>query len=119
MLAFEYNSVKTCAASISAVTAAEMGTIDDLTLDGFDSLNFRPGQNYVHLTVAVKFEQLAELYRKPVTALRSNQLDDSCTKLVLRRSASTTTTLTRTSRSIPRAKGRELLKEEQIRARAR
>jgi hypothetical protein len=67
---------------VAAVTrAAEMGTIDDPTLDGhLDSLNFSDqAKNYVHLTVAVKrLEQLAELYRKSVTALyETNQLDDT------------------------------------------
>ena len=79
----EDNSVKNVRNEyLSAVTrAAEMGTIDDPTLDShLDSLNFSDkAKNYVHLTVAVKrLEQLAELYRRSVTALyETNQLDDS------------------------------------------
>ena len=79
----EDNSVKNVRNEyLSAVTrAAEMGTIDDPTLDGhLDSLNFSDkAKNFVHLTVAVKrLEQLAELYRRSVTALyETNQLDDS------------------------------------------
>ena len=83
LTAFEFNSVKNVRSEyLAAVTrAAEMGTIDDPTLDShLDSLTFSDqAKNYVHLTVAVKrLEQLAELYRRSVTALyETNQLDDS------------------------------------------
>ncbi|MBF6571593.1 MAG: hypothetical protein IVW54_22315 [Candidatus Binataceae bacterium] len=80
---FEQASLKNVRASYlaAAVTAAEKGTIDDPTLDShLDSLSFSAtAKNYVHLTVVLKrLEQLAELYRKSVTALyETNQLTDA------------------------------------------
>lgn len=79
----EDNSVKNLRGQyLSAlVRGAEMGTLDDATLDShLDSLNFSDkAKNYVHLTVSIKrLEQLAELYRKSVSALyETNQLTDA------------------------------------------
>jgi hypothetical protein len=63
------------------INAAERGTIDIPTLDSsLDALNFSAqAKHYVELTVQTRrLEQLAELYRKSVTALyETNQLTDA------------------------------------------
>jgi hypothetical protein len=80
---FEQMSVKNVRQSyLSALLeASEKGTIDEATLDShLDTLGFSAqAKNYVHLTVAVKkLEQLAEIYRKSVTALyKTGQLTDA------------------------------------------
>jgi hypothetical protein len=108
---------------LSAVTrAAEMGTIDDPTLDGhLDSLNFSDkAKNFVHLTVAVKrLEQLAELYRRSVTALyETNQMDDSQYVPALQAiGINDADANAHFAIDSARKKGRELLKEERAAAR--
>ena len=120
----EENSVKNVRNEyLGAVTrAAEMGTIDDPTLDGhLDSLNFSDkAKNYVHLTVAVKrLEQLAELYRRSVTALyETNQLDDSQYVPALQAiGINDADANAHFAIDSARKKGRELLKEERDLAR--
>lgn len=119
LAAFEFNSVKNVRGEyLAAVTrAAEMGTIDDPTLDGhLDSLSFSDqAKNYVHLTVSVKrLEQLAELYRKSVTALyETNQLDDSQYVPALQAiGINDADANAHFAIDSARKKGRELLKEE-------